>query len=68
MSGRNVKVRKVISVLEKNGFKLTGRDKHGNIYTHTDGRETTIGAHYKNGTIPVGTLKTIEKQTRLKFN
>lgn len=65
---KNVKVSDVITALKLNGFVRTGHSNHGDTYSHANGKQTTISTHYKNGTIPVGTLKAMEQQTGLKFS
>ena len=65
MSGTHVKT--VRSKLEVNGFVPVRQARHGTFYKHKDGRITVVSMHYKGGIIPVGTLKSIEKATGLRF-
>ncbi len=58
----------IIEVIVGNGFTLLRNSKHGDIYVNNNNqRRTTIGRHYRNDTIPKGTLKAIENQTGLRF-
>lgn len=62
-----MKRKNVIKRLKEEGFKPDGHKPHGCIYSHADVRFTTVGSHYKNGTIPSGTLKAIERQAGFRF-
>jgi|GEM_PF-935785 len=54
----------VIRRLEKAGFVNKGGRNHDKL-THPDGRVTIIHRH--KGDIPLGTLKAIERQTKVKL-
>ncbi len=54
----------LIKRLEKAGFINTGGRNHTKL-AHPDGRVTVVHRH--KGDIPMGTLKAIEKQTKVKL-
>lgn len=70
--GKQVTVREVIRILKKNGFIES--PNHGNRtshqrYIHKDDptRFADISAHASGRTIPIGTLKNIERTSGVKF-
>ncbi|MCL2178644.1 MAG: type II toxin-antitoxin system HicA family toxin [Proteobacteria bacterium] len=54
----------LISRLEKAGFINKGGRNHDKL-SHPDGRVTVVHRH--RGDIPLGTLKAIERQTKIKL-
>ena len=56
--------RELIQRLEKAGFVNKGGKSHDKL-SHPDGRVTVVHRH--KGDIPLGTLKAIEKQTKVKL-
>ncbi|MBQ4615311.1 MAG: type II toxin-antitoxin system HicA family toxin [Mailhella sp.] len=49
-------------ILKQHGFSVEHRSRH-DIWTHPDGRRTTVFRHTKE--IPTGTLHAILKQTQI---
>ena len=63
---RNVKPQKLITFLEKLGFKI-GKGKGSHIrLTHPDGRWTQVAVHP--GPVPEGTLRKIIRQAEITEN
>lgn len=63
---RNVKPQKLIKFLAKLGFREgKGRGSHIRL-THSDGRWTQVAVHP--GSIPLGTLRKIIRQTEITEN
>ena len=56
-----IKASKVIKVLQKLGFTLRGQTGSHAVYTHTDGRQTTIPIH-PTKTLGIGLLTKIVKK------
>jgi len=56
-----LKASKVIKVLERLGFILRGQTGSHAVYTHTDGRQTTIPIH-PTKTLGIGLLTKIIKK------
>ena len=54
----------LVKRLEKAGFVNKGGRNHDKM-THPDGRVTVVRRH--KGSIPLGTLKAIERQTKVKL-
>jgi predicted RNA binding protein YcfA (HicA-like mRNA interferase family) len=64
MKLRNLKPKEVIKILEGEGFKIK-RQSGTHIIMRNNGRLVVVPAHKP--TIPIGTLKSIEKQAGIKF-
>ena len=64
MNLRNIKSRDVIKILEKRGFEVK-RQSGTHVILINNGRLVVVPVHHK--TIPIGTLKSIEKQSGINF-
>ena len=64
MNLRNIKSKEVIKILEKNGFKIK-RQKGTHVILRNNGKMVVVPVHH--ATIPIGTLKSIEKQSGVSF-
>jgi len=64
MKLKNIKVKEVIKILENNGFFIK-RQSGTHIILRNNGRLVVVPAHHS--TIPIGTFKSIEKQSGLNF-
>lgn len=64
MKLKNIRVKDVINILIENGFEVK-RQSGTHIILRNNGKITVVPAHHK--TIPIGTLKSIEKQSGIKF-
>ncbi len=64
MKLKNIKSRDVIKILEQNGFEIK-RQSGTHVILRNNGRMVVVPVHHK--TIPVGTLKSIEKQSGINF-
>jgi len=60
MKLKNIKVKDVIKILEDNGFKIK-RQTGTHLIMRNNGQMVVVPVHNK--TIPVGTFKSIEKQS-----
>jgi len=61
---KNIKTKEVIKILELAGFKIK-RQTGTHLIMRNNGKVAVIPIHHK--TIPIGTLKSIEKQSGIKF-
>jgi predicted RNA binding protein YcfA (HicA-like mRNA interferase family) len=57
-------VKEIIKILEANGFKIK-RQSGTHLIMRNNGKMTVVPIHRK--TIPIGTLKSIEKQSGVNF-
>lgn len=64
MNLRNIKSRDVIKILEKRGFEVK-RQSGTHVILRNNGKLVVVPVHHK--TIPIGTLKSIEKQSGINF-
>jgi predicted RNA binding protein YcfA (HicA-like mRNA interferase family) len=64
MKLKNIKVRDVIKILEKEGFQIK-RQSGTHLILRNNGKIVVVPVHHK--TIPIGTLKSIEKQSGVSF-
>lgn len=64
MKLKNIKSKDVIKILEQNGFKIK-RQTGTHVILRNNGRMVVVPVHHK--TIPLGTLKSIEKQSGINF-
>ena len=64
MKLKNIKVKEVIKILEKNGFSIK-RQSGTHIIMKNNGKLVVVPVHHS--TIPIGTFKNIEKQSGLNF-
>ena len=60
---RNIKPRKLIKILERQGFKVVGKKGSHRRLKHADGRWTQVAVHAK--PVPVGTLRKILFQVEI---
>jgi predicted RNA binding protein YcfA (HicA-like mRNA interferase family) len=60
---RNIKPQKLIKILKRNGFEVTGKRGSHFRLQHADGRWTQVAVHPK--PIPQGTLRKILSQSKL---
>ena len=58
---KNITTRKIISVLESDGFQLARSKGSHRIYQHPDGRFVLVAFHRSGATFPPKTLKSIIK-------
>jgi len=61
---KNIKVKAVIKILEKKGFKIK-RQRGTHLIMRNNGKLVVVPIHHK--IIPIGTLKSIEKQSGINF-
>ena len=64
MKLKNIKDREVIRILEENNFKIK-RQSGTHVILRNNGRTVVVPIHKP--IIPIGTLKSIEKQSGLNF-
>jgi predicted RNA binding protein YcfA (HicA-like mRNA interferase family) len=64
MKIKNINVKDVIKILNENGFEIK-RQRGTHIILKNNERLVVVPAHRK--TIPIGTLKSIEKQSGINF-
>lgn len=64
MKLKNIKSREVIKILQKNGFDIK-RQSGTHVILRNNGKMVVVPVHHV--TIPIGTLKSIEKQSGLDF-
>ena len=64
MKLKNLKAKEVIKILEKNGFSIK-RQSGTHVILRNNGRLVVVPVHKP--VIPIGTLKSIEKQSGLNF-
>ena len=60
---RNIKGKQLITILERQGFSITGKRGSHHRLSHPDGRWTQVAVHPK--PIPQGTLRSIIRQIDL---
>jgi len=60
---RNIKGKQMVNLLEKLGFRITGKRGSHVRLSHSDGRWTQVAVHPK--PIPQGTLRAILRQVDL---
>ncbi|MBH8606004.1 type II toxin-antitoxin system HicA family toxin [Thermoactinomyces sp. CICC 10521] len=70
--GKVLKWRQVLKELRKNGFHPDPNHKKTdgshNVWVHKEtGRKVTVAPHHLGDDVPKGTLKSIERQSGLKF-
>jgi predicted RNA binding protein YcfA (HicA-like mRNA interferase family) len=61
---QNINSKDVVKILEKNGFVVT-RQKGTHVIMKNNGNVVVVPVHHK--TMPIGTLKSIEKQSGISF-
>lgn len=64
MKLKNIKSKDVIKILKKEGFEIK-RQSGTHVILRNDGKIVVVPIHHK--TIPIGTLKSIEKQAGIRF-
>ncbi len=64
MKLKNAKVKEIIKILEQSDFKLK-RQSGTPLILRNNGKIVVVPVHHK--TIPIGTLKSIEKQSGINF-
>lgn len=64
MKLKNIKVREVVKILEKQGFVIK-RQTGTHLIMRNNGKTTVVPIH--RAVLPIGTLKSIEKQTGVDF-
>ena len=64
MKLKNIRSKDVIKILEQNGFQIK-RQSGTHIILRNNGKIVVVPVRHK--TIPVGTLKSIEKQSGVNF-
>ena len=64
MNIKNIKSKEVVKILQKNGFKID-RQSGTHVILKKDAKTVVVPVHHE--TMPIGTLKSIEKQADLKF-
>jgi len=64
MKLKNIKIKEVIKILEQNDFKIK-RQTGTHLILRNNGKLVVVPIHHQ--TIPIGTLKSIEKQSGIKF-
>ena len=64
MKLRNIKSKEVIKILQKNGFQVK-RQSGTHIILRNNGKLVVVPVHRE--IIPIGTLKSIEKQSGINF-
>ena len=64
MKLRNVKSKEIIKILQRNGFEIK-RQSGTHVILRNNGKMVVVPVHHE--TMPTGTLKSIEKQSGLKF-
>ncbi len=61
---RNIKSKDVVRILQRNGFEIR-RQSGTHVILKKNGKMVVVPVHRE--TMPIGTLKNIEKQAGLKF-
>ncbi len=56
---RGLTVRRIITALERDGFRLARRKGATRFFKHADNRRVTLHVHRPSQTLPVGTLREI---------
>lgn len=64
MKLKNIRAREVIKILEKAGFKIK-RQSGTHLILRNNGKIVVVPIHHD--IIPIGTLKSIEKQSGINF-
>jgi predicted RNA binding protein YcfA (HicA-like mRNA interferase family) len=64
MKLKNIKSKEVIRILQKNGFQIV-RQRGTHVILRNNGKMVVVPVHHV--TIPIGTLKSIEKQAGINF-
>jgi len=64
MKLKNIKSKEIIKILEKEGFKIK-RQSGTHVILRDNSKMVVVPIHRP--TIPIGTLKSIEKQSGIKF-
>ena len=64
MKLKNMKSKEVIKILQKNGFEIK-RQRGTHVILRNNGKMVVVPIHHD--TIPIGTLKSIEKQSGINF-
>lgn len=64
MKLRNIKSKEVVKILQKIGF-IIDRQTGTHVILKKDGKTVVVPVH--RAIIPIGTLKSIEKQSEIKF-
>ncbi len=64
MKLKNIKSKEVIKILQKNGFEIK-RQSGTHVILRNNGKMVVVPVYH--ATIPIGTLKNIEKQSGLNF-
>ncbi len=64
MNIKNIKSKEVVKILQKNGFEVD-RQSGTHVILKKDAKMVVVPVHHE--TMPIGTLKSIEKQADLKF-
>ena len=64
MNIKNIKSKEVVKILQKNGFKID-RQSETHAVLKKDSKTVVVPIHHE--IMPIGTLKSIEKQVGFKF-
>jgi predicted RNA binding protein YcfA (HicA-like mRNA interferase family) len=64
MKVKNIKSKKVVKILQENGFEIK-RQSGTHVILRKDEKMVVVPIHHE--IMPIGTLKSIEKQSGLKF-
>ena len=64
MKIRNIKSKEVVKILQRNGFEIK-RQSGTHVILKKNEKMVVVPVHHQ--TMPIGTLKSIEKQSGLKF-
>lgn len=64
MKLHNIKSKEVVKILQKHNF-IVKRQSGTHVILRNNGKMVVVPAHHK--TIPIGTLKSIEKQSGINF-
>jgi predicted RNA binding protein YcfA (HicA-like mRNA interferase family) len=64
MKLRNIKSKEVVKILQKNGFEIK-RQSGTHVIMRNNGKIVVVPIHKE--TMPIGTLKSIEKQSGINF-
>ena len=60
---RGITAKQLIQALHRDGFELRRTSGSHRIYRHPDGRRLVVAYHSLSGTFPIGTLKSMVKDT-----
>ncbi|MEK6844755.1 MAG: type II toxin-antitoxin system HicA family toxin [Nanoarchaeota archaeon] len=60
----NIKSREIVKILQKNGFEIK-RQSGTHVIMKKENKMVVVPVHKE--TIPIGTLKSIERQSGIKF-